>query len=313
MDDCELALTANALVVGYGSIGQRHARLLAGLGFHVSVLSRRKIDFAPLYHDLNDALTSERPDYVVVANRTSEHRATLERLAQAGFRGRVLIEKPLADQPFALPRHDFTRAAVAYNLRFHPLVRRLKGLLDDGPQRIATATVHVGSYLPAWRPEDYRRGYSARKDQGGGVLRDLSHELDYAAWLFGPWSRITASGGRVGALEIDSEDAFTLLMETERCPLVSVHMSYLDRAPRREIRVTTLDHTIQVDLVGNTIAVDGRSEAVAVAKDESYLAEHGAMLDGEPDGLCTLEEGLATVRTIEAAERAAASHVWIER
>ena len=301
------------LLIGYGSIGQRHARLLTELGCQVAVVSRRSIDFAPHHSDLTQALTDIQPDYVVVANRTREHHQAIESLVKHGFQGRVLVEKPLFDCLSALPRHSFSLATVAYNLRCHPLLIKLKSLLDNSAQ-LVTANIHVGSYLPDWRPNaDYRQSYSAKRDQGGGVLRDLSHELDYALWLFGPWRRLTASGGRLGPLEIDSDDAYTLLMETQRCPLVSIHLNYLDRVPRREILVNTDQHTVRVDLINNTIAIDGVRESVTVARDDTYRAEHQAMMSGNAEGLCTLEEAMETLVTIEAAERVAASHVWIAR
>ena len=131
--------------------------------------------------------------------------------------------------------------------------------------------------------------------------------------FFGPWRRLTASGGRLGPLEIDSDDAYTLLMETQRCPLVSIHMNYLDRVPRREVLVNTDRHTVRVDLINNAIWIDGAQESVNVARDDTYRTEHQAMLAGKVEGLCTLEEALETLVTIEAAERAAASHSWIAR
>ncbi len=145
------------------------------------------------------------------------------------------------------------------------------------------------------------------------MLRDLSHELDYALWLFGPWRRLTASGGCVSQLAIDSDDAYSVLMDTERCPLVSIHMNYLDRVPRREILVNTDQHTIRVDLIKDTIAIDDVRESISVARDDTYRAEHHAMLGGQAEGLCTLEEAMETLLTIEAAERATASNAWIER
>lgn len=302
-----------ALVLGYGSIGARHTRLLGEAKCSVAVVSRRSIDVTPCYSELAYALSDWKPEYVVVAERTSEHRLTLDGLIHCGFRGRVLVEKPLFDRALPLPPHHFSVAVVAYNLRCHPLLVRLKSLLEDAGGLVA-ANVYVGSYLPAWRPNsDYRQSYSASREQGGGALRDLSHEIDYTQWLLGSWRRLTASGGHVSDLDIDSDDAYSLLMETQRCPLITVHMNYLDRVPRREIIVNTNRHSIRVDLINNTITVDGEQEAVSVAQDDTYRAEHQAMLTGDVKELCTLEEGLETVMTIEAAERAAASHVWITR
>ncbi len=301
-----------ALVIGYGSIGQHHARLLTEMECEVAVVSRRSVDFAPHYFDLAQALADWQPGYVVVANRTNEHLGTLKTLGQHNYQGRLLLEKPLFDRASELFNHSFSLAAVAYNLRCHPMLMKLKPLLDDSAQLI-TASIYVGSYLPDWRPDtDYRQSYSAIKAQGG-VLRDLSHELDCALWFFGPWRRLTASGGHLSPLEIDSDDAYTLLMETQRCPLVSIHMNYLDRVPRRDILVNADQHTVRVDLIKNTIAIDSVQESVTVARDDTYRAEHQAMLAGNAEGLCTLEEAMETLTTIEAAEHAAASHTWIVR
>lgn len=303
-----------ALVVGYGSIGQRHARILGEMDCQVAVVSRRAIEFIRQHESLDAALAHEQPDYVVLANRTSEHLDTLNRLAGSGFSGRVLVEKPLFDQPRPLPEHNFEQVAVAYNLRFHPLVRRLRDFLL-GQRSLVNAHVYVGQYLPQWRPgSDYRLGYSARRAEGGGVLRDLSHELDLCHWLFGRWNRLTALGGHFSPLEIDSDDSFSLLMFTERCPSVTVQMNYLDRHVKRELLVNTAKHTVRIDFVTGAFEVDGRAEVLAPPdRDYTYRAEHAAMLAGETDVACSLEQGLATVATIAAAERAVQAKQWIER
>ena len=306
-------LSLKVLVIGYGSIGQRHTRVLIALGCHVAVMSRRPIEFEPHYSELSEALSRWQPSYVVVANKTSEHFQAVEALAQNGFRGSVLIEKPLFEEPAEMPEHNFWQVAVGYNLRCHPILRRLKSFLDDTTD-IFTANIYAGSYLPDWRPDtDYRKSYSAKSKEGGGVLRDLSHELDYVYWLFGYWQRLTAHGGHLSKLEIDTEDAFSLLMKTERCPLVSIQMNYLDRVPRREIIVNTNRHTFLVDLINNKIAVDGVEESLTIARDDTYRAEHRAMVEGNMEGLCTVEEAMETLLTVEAAVQAALSQSWFER
>lgn len=301
-----------ALVVGYGSIGRRHAGVLGELGCDVAVLSRRTVDHARGFTSLASALTEWQPEYVVVADRTSEHHDTVASFAAAGFRGRVLVEKPLFDRARAIPSHSFSHTGVAYQLRFHPLLNKLRCLVN--PSRALTATLYVGSYLPHWRPgTDYRDGYSASSAQGGGALRDLSHELDCALWLLGPWRRLTACGGHVSGLEIDSDDAVVVLMETARCPVVSIQVNYLDRLPRREILVNTDSHTIRVDLINATLQIDDATESAVIERDAAYRAEHQAMLDGNVEALCSFEEAMDTLVTIEAAEQAAASRTWLER
>lgn len=304
---------SKALVAGFGSIGQRHARILSEIGCDVTVVSRGAVDGYASSRDLATGVSSSAPDYIVVANRTNEHRASIAVLASGGFSGKVLVEKPLVERSGALPRHGFAGAAVGYNLRCHPLVAKLKLLLNDC-KRISSAQVYVGSYLPDWRPgTDYLQSYSAKRAEGGGVLRDLSHELDCALWMFGPWTRMTALGGRFGSLEIDSDDSYSLLQETRSCSSVTVHLNYLDRVPRRFIAVNADGKTFHLDLIANTLGVDGARESVTVARDDTYRAQHKAMLAGDFSNLCTFDKGMETVFTIEAAERASAGKEWVTR
>jgi predicted dehydrogenase len=302
-----------ALVVGYGSAGQRHARLLQGLGCDTAVVSKRPLAHPQLFADLDGALSAWQPGYVVIAGRTAEHRPALQHLAEAGFDGSVLIEKPLFERHAPLPEHRFSHAAVAYNLRFHPLVRKLREAL--GAETAVNALFIVGQYLPDWRPgTDYRESYSTRLAEGGGVLRDLSHEIDLALWLLGPWQSLTGLGGHFSELAGDSDDNYSLLLSTAHCPSVSVHMNYLDRTPRREIEVNTRRHTFRVDFIAGTFAIDGAVAAHAAgAMEGTYLAEHQAMLDGNAADLCSLEEGLEVMAAIDAAERASRDSLWVKR
>lgn len=303
-------MAQQALVIGYGSIGKRHEAVLSGLGLSTAICSRRVIDHPRSYQSLELALNDFAPDYVVVANRTSEHLGTLHALKSLGYAGRILVEKPLFSELDDVPEGMENAIRVGYNLRFHPILLRLRDLLQG--QDICTFQAYVGQYLPTWRPgTDYRDSYSARADQGGGALLDLSHDIDYTTWLLGGWSRVTATGGKTSALEISSDDAFSLLLDTPRCPVVHVHVNYLDRAARREIVVNTATHTYVADLVGNRILINGAADVHLVERNETYAALHLDAM-GQGSGLCcTASQGMALMRLLDAARRASLEHVWI--
>lgn len=302
-----------ALIVGYGSIGQRHAKILRSLSCDIAIVSTRTVNLDDCYYDLPGALFHHKPDYVVIATRTGEHYKTIQTLIDNSFKGRVLVEKPLFDTGSKMPDNEFHFSAVAYNLRFHPIILKLKSLLNC-EEKLITVTMYVGSFLPNWRSStDYRISYSAIRNQGGGVLRDLSHELDIAYWLFGPWTHITALGGNFSDLEIDSDDAFTVIMKTNKCPVVTIHMNYLDRTPKREIIINTNLSTIKVDLIKNTIDINGNSESLEYDLNETYISEHIAMLSANKENLCSIEDAIETVLTIEAAENAALNQIWITK
>ena len=292
------------IVIGYGSIGSRHASVLTELGCRVALVSRRNIDFDLCYSSLKKALVEEQPEYVIIANKTGDHFETLRVLDELGFKGTILIEKPLFQ--FAQPFSNFgnNNIFVAYNLRFHPLIQKLHDFLRS--ENIISIMAYVGQYLPEWRPQlDYRLNYSAKKEEGGGVLRDLSHELDYLNWICGGWKNITAIGGHYSHLEINSDDSFSVMMTTERCPSVMVQMNYLDRISHRIILVNTDQHTIKVDFIKGTFQIDAEVEQVQVERNDTYLAQHQSVLDHRFDQLCTLEEGMDVMKMIQAIENSA--------
>lgn len=301
-------MTVTAVVVGRGSIGARHERVLGELGVRVGVVSRR--GGPDTFASLEAALTALAPDYVVVATETADHAQALERLAALDFRGKALVEKPLFAAPARLPAHRFERLAVGYNLRFHPALERLADWLAG--ERPLSAQLYVGQYLPEWRPgRDYRALYSARAAAGGGVLRDLSHELDIACWLFGAWRRVAALGGHWSDLETDADDCFALLGAFARCPAVTIQVNGVDRRTRRELVINTARHTFSADLIAGTLQRDREApELFTPDRDHTYRALHRAMLEGRP-GPCSGEEGLEVVALIAAAERAAAEGQWV--
>jgi predicted dehydrogenase len=301
-----------ALVIGYGSIGQRHARLLNELGCATAVISKHQIDYSPLYSEIKEGLADYQPEYVVIANSTGDHYRTFTRLADLGYRGTVLVEKPLFHCVQQTKPNEFLQTYVAYNLRFHPIIQHLKALLAG--KKIISVLAYAGQYLPDWHPQrDYRKSYSTMKDHGGGVLRDLSHELDYLIWLLGGWNRLAALGGHFSTLEINSEDIIALIMETPRCPVVSVQLNYLDRITRRFIVVNTAEYTIEADLVGGTITLDSSTEKFNVERDMTYRQMHQSILEGSCETLCSFEEGVEVMRLIEAVEISIEQKRWVEK
>ncbi|CDL00627.1 conserved protein of unknown function [Magnetospirillum gryphiswaldense MSR-1 v2] len=301
-----------AVVIGFGSIGARHAEVLSAAGHHVAVVSRRTVAWPDRFASVAEALAVWRPGLVVVASRTIEHASDLAALAAAGYDGVVIVEKPLYDVPKPLPANNFARVVVGYNLRFHPVIAALRRVVAD--RNVLAVHSYVGQYLPQWRSQqDYRQGYSAHRDQGGGVLRELSHELDFVMWLFGRWRRVTAIGGHFSHLELQADDIFTLLLETERTPVLTIALNFLDSQVHREIVVLTDSGSVRADLVAGTLDVDGVVETIAVDRNSTFAALHADSLATSPTSVCTLAEGENVMELIAAAEQAAKTGEWISR
>lgn len=297
------------LVIGYGSIGQRHTRTLDQLGHRVAVVtSAQEIDL-PRFASIADGLNQWLPDYVVIANDTRLHAQSIATLVEYEYDGITLVEKPLFAATTELDRLPAGPVYVGYNLRFHPLIQKIVAQLEGRP--IWTLSVYVGQFLPEWRPQsDYRQSYSARL-RDGGVIRDLSHELDYAQVLGGDWRRTVAAGGHLSDLEIESEDAVTLLIECARCSLVSVHLNYLDRIPTRKIFINGPGMTISADLISGEYALNQNREVIVVDRDHTIREQHFAALSGDDRFLCGIDDGLTTMRLIDAAHKSLETSAWV--
>jgi predicted dehydrogenase len=128
---------------------------------------------------------------------------------------------------------------VGYNLRFHPGLMRVKELVEQQAiGKLVSARAEVGEYLPDWHPwEDYRRGYSARRDLGGGPVLTFSHELDSLCWVLGAPSRVMCMATHASSLEVDTEDVAELVLQFSDGPLASVHVDFARRPPRRSLEI----------------------------------------------------------------------------
>jgi predicted dehydrogenase len=271
------------------------------------------VEFEPCYDNLKIALKEEQPDYVVITNKTVEHYSTLLELSRLGYKGIVLVEKPLFHTLLQINVDQFKAVFVAYNMRFNPLIQKLRNFLKK--EKVLSVQAYVGQYLPSWRPErDYRLSYSANKVEGGGVLRDLSHELDFITWIFGGWSSVTALGGHFSHLEIDSDDIFSIMGVTTECPIVTVQLNYLDRVTHREILINTEQHVVEVDFLQQTISIDDQVEKFDVERDLTYRLQHQAVLKEDYKYLCSIDDGIEVLKLIDAIESSACfkKRIWVD-
>lgn len=215
------------LIVGYGSIGQRHLHIARKLlpEADIRVMRHQYSELIPecangVIFGLNDAL-AYRPDAVVICNPSTFHMEVAQPFAEAG--SHLLVEKPLAASMQGVAEL-LTACAdrqlvlmTAYNLRFMPSLQEFRRLIQLGCiGKVISVRCEIGQFLPYWRPEvDYQLSVSASRSLGGGVLLELSHEIDYLRWIFGEIVWTQASLTRQSNLAIDVEDTAHLILGFE--------------------------------------------------------------------------------------------------
>jgi predicted dehydrogenase len=289
----------HVLVLGCGSMGRRRVRDLQELGIDdILVYDARPSRSAAVAAELGvRALKSPSEGYeagpkaVLVCTPTSLHLPLAAEAIRSGCD--VLVEKPLSrdldgvDDLLGDAERGGRVLMVGYSLRFHPCVRRARDWLEEGKiGHVVSARLHVGSYLPARHPwEDYRTGYAAITELGGGVLLDAIHEIDLALWLFGSPEHAYAVIGRYSRLEIDTEDVVELLLSYRDRRILSVHLDYVQRPHRRWFELTGEEGSIVCDLVARTVKVfDASSDAWHTFEapddaEQDYLREIKHFLD----------------------------------
>lgn len=298
------------LIIGFGSIGRKHAAILQDAGVEIVVVSKQNELPYKTYADLNLGLLKENPDVVFICNKTSEHFTTLIQLTNLKYKGIVFIEKPIFDKSHAIESLPFLKCLIGYNLRFHPLIEKLK--TDLQKEKILSVVSYVGQYLPNWRPDvDYRQSYSSHAIQGGGVLRDLSHEIDLVYWLFGEVVSVAAKGGKISNLEIDSEDSYSILLSTQHVSQISLTMNYLDRISQRTLIINCQDNSFLVDLVGSRYKTKETEEVFQIDKNSSYKKQIDLLLKKDYQNFCEFQDGLKVMKCIEMIEESNKNNVWI--
>ena len=249
------------VVIGCGSIGKRHLRNLLALGVADVVAydpreDRREEVRTTLnvetISDLDEAWKRDRTLALITAP-TSLHVPLAQKAAEHGCH--LFIEKPLSDrlegvEPLlSAVRERHLISLVGCNMRFHPGLMTIKQLLERGAiGRVVTARVEAGQYLPDWHPrEDYRQGYSARRNLGGGVLMDGVHEIDYVRWLFGEVTSVACVAGQLSHLDIDTEDTASLLLRFASGTIGEIHLDYIQRIYSRSCHLIGDEGTIRWD------------------------------------------------------------------
>jgi predicted dehydrogenase len=307
-------------IVGLGSIGQRHYKNLSEaesqLKNTIAVVSRRKNEIhieSEIFDDVETCLDVFRPDIIFICNETYLHKATLDQLLKVQFQGQIVIEKPIFDlSPIVYEIYNHLNIVVSYNLRFNPLLELLKKELSNS-EKVLSSHVYVGQYLPTWRPKaDYRQSYSARAAKGGGVLLDLSHELDFSQWLFGRALGVFSLNGKYSDLDIDSMDTCGLLLKYENCPVMTMQMNYLDRKIQRFIIVNTNQNTYKVDLISKQFFKNEILIELPLQNEDSYQHMIQNILYDNSCLLTTYGEAIAIMKTISAAMESNTKKIWCE-
>jgi len=323
-------LIERVVVVGRGNAGSRHFKLIKELLPNVEVKylihSKGEGNVNSTIEELTSIqeVLTFRPQIAIVATPSTTHIEIAQKLAEAGIH--ILIEKPISASlsgvadliSYCSDRNLVLQ--VGYNLRYSDSLKFFNQCLNSEEiGEILSVRCEVGQNLESWRPnKNYRESVSAKKSLGGGVLLELSHELDYLRWIFGEVDWVRATLCKLSELDVDVEDTahinlgFTKSNFKQKI-IANLSLDFVRQDHTRTCLAIGTTSSLRWDGIMDRVEIYDNSKSVwrelyskKAGKDETYRSELQDFLSSVENGndpQVTGEDGLRVLEIIEAVRQ----------
>jgi predicted dehydrogenase len=309
------------VVVGCGSIGRRHARILKNrtdialeLCEPDAVNLARALDevgAVPTHTNFHEMLTTH-PDMVIIATPHSLHAE--QSIAALSANIHVLCEKPMSDtlenaqRMLDVVKQSDSVFSVGFTLHFYPAMKAIKDLIASGELgTILHAHWHIGTYITLMNSVSR---YQATTE--GALLLDYVHQPDLLYWWFGKQpTAVFAVGRQGGDQELQSNpNVLIMTIEYDDHLLATIHLNYTQNPQRAYCEIIGDKKSLLYDMMTGDIHLsDYASGAVnvqdfAVNRDDLFVAEHQAFIDavdGKRLPESPADEAIVSMKIIEAA------------
>jgi predicted dehydrogenase len=328
------------LVVGLGSMGTRRVRNLQGLqageiiGFDPR--ADRRAEAADRYgievHGQFDEALATNPDALIICTPPELHLQYARDAVKhrRHFFSEVGVGSEGLDELMQLAQEKKIVAAPSCTLRFHPLIKEIKRIVEEGELGpVRTFSTHSGQYLPDWHPwEDYRAFWASNRATGA-CREQFVLEATWLTWVLGPVRAVSCFKDKVTSLDTDIDDVYQLLVRLEGGAVGHMMLDVVSRVPYRTGRFFSEDGIIEWSLTDKRVRVYVASEkqwreygAPAGQTEPGYLhSEHMYSREmeqfmkavrGESPWAYSLAEDRQIQEVLEAAEQSALSGRSIE-
>lgn len=296
------------LIVGFGSIGRRHAKIFLSLHYEVWVLRRKVTILDSDFDDVKQVtVMPEHIDFfgVIICNPTSLHFAVLNKLKK---NQKILCEKPLVatkEDLIRLTSKGHEQLSVGYMKRFHPAISLIKQkALTTRLQRIETQWCE---YIPSWHPnENYLESYVSRKDLGGGIALTLSHDIDMLLGIlnidslddFKKYSTMKRSAGN---LNIDVDTEFELHGETVDEVMFRVYLNGYSKTKSQTLTAFFENGQMVIIDFDKNLVLDGRGDKIidGYSRQELFESQAKKWIDQKEPSLNELNRSTLILQLLE--------------
>ncbi len=312
------------LIAGCGSIGKRHARILASLGVkNIMAYDNKKdqvvnlINEIPGVNQVNSYEEGiENADAVFILTPTKLHIPMAIQAINAGCH--VFIEKPLSvnmegvSDLKELAEKTGKKVMIGLCTRYHEGIIKAKQLLDSGKiGRLVSTRNMVGEHFPDVHPE-YKSLYYAKYS---GAF-ELMHDLDLALWFAGQQVKnVYSVYGSFSDIDIEAPDVVELLIGYQDRGTATIHLDFFQKPRRRIMELIGTNGDLIIDFTSwdeYTISVYNpekkiwEAETFKSARDDMFRDEDREFLESiayDKPVTCNIQEACKSLRVIEAAQK----------
>lgn len=271
------------LVIGCGSIGQRHIANLQKLGVRKIITfdpqsEQRRIVAEKFRIKTVSTLAAgwkESPNVALIAAPSNQHIPLALEAARRGCH--LFVEKPLSHalrgitKLINIVKKRRLTTMVGCNMRFHLGPATVKRLLDKKAiGNIIAARIQTASYLPRWQTgQDYHKSYSASAEYGGAIL-DCIHEIDLALWYLGPAKVLAAASLPAKSIGLKTDGLAEIILRHKSGALCNVHLNFVQRDYQRTCQLIGSEGTIYWDFTDHSVQVFDAAGKLAKTIAEPY-------------------------------------------
>jgi len=304
--------TNKALIIGFGSIGKKHLNSLVSINFFnkidlVSNHCKDNKDINEIFKNIEDVRDLKSYNYFLICSETYLHFYHLSYLNKILNDKIIFCEKPIFHK-FLKLENIKNKVFIGYQLRFHPVIKKLKEI--NNLDKIISSSIICGQYLPNWRETNYKNSYSSIKKRGGGVLLDLSHEIDYILWIFGTLKKTIGFQHKVSDLKIDSDDLTLINFLNKNNQVINLSLDYISKFKCRNIIAHTNLNSYKADLLDNKIDcfdINGEAKNIKIdsLQSKNLITEmHKSILyDTKKTIACNYKDAIEVMKVINKIQK----------
>lgn len=260
----------NIFVIGFGSIAKKHHSILKKINPKIKIFKLKIKDKKKAFNKISQLIDKFELNSAVICSPANTHLDYINFFKKKKIS--YLVEKPIIKDSqlrlfnTTLSKKKNLTELVGYQLRYNQVLNNLKKLLSSRKVgKIYSAKISVNSYLPNWRKSKFKKSLSLSKKLGGGVLLELSHEIDYMLWIFGKPNYLRAFIDKNKIFKKDVEEKVNIIFYYSHFTL-HLEMSFNSRLEERELIIEATKASLKVNLLKNEITINKSNKSKILYK-----------------------------------------------